>query len=201
MTTTPITPTTPTFFGKLTAAAGHLGLASVLALVCLVIGWFFTNTLVASMGPLEHDVRFFNLGDAVLNPMRLFIGGDVTAGTVAFFLVCIASLLAPLAPHWNGNRALWPAYLAPLLLLLVVALSLYLRSSHDLFATSDNADAVSRDLVRLANDLVNKGGELVARHVSVGLGGYLGLVGGLVLAYQGLRLVRPVPQALDLRSH
>jgi hypothetical protein len=183
--------TPPTFFEKLTAAAGQLGPASVLALVCLLIGWFFTNTLVTTMGPLEHDVRFFNLGDAVVNPMRLFVGGDVSVATVAFFLVCIASLLAPLAPHWNGNRALWPTYLAPMILLLVVGLSLYLRSSHDLFTTGDDADAVSRDLVRLANDLVNKGGELVARHVSVGLGGYLGLVGALVLAYRGFRLVRP----------
>jgi len=183
--------TSPTFFDKLTAAAGELGFVTVIAMVCLLIGWFFTNTLVASMGPMEHDVRFFNLADAIANPLRLFVGGDATVGTVVFTVVCVACLLAPLAPHWSGNRALWPAYFAPLLLMVLVGLMLYVHASQDLFPTANSADAVSRDLIRLANDLVNKGGELVARHVAVGFGGYLGALGGLVLAYRGLRLVRP----------
>jgi hypothetical protein len=45
--------------------------------------------------------------------------------------------------------------------------------------------------VRLANDLINKGGQLVARHVAIGLGAYLGVIGSLVLAVWGFRLVRP----------
>ena len=188
------------FFDKLTAAAGQLGFVSVLAMFGLAVGWFFTNTLVTTMGPLEHDVHFFNFADAIVNPMRLFIGGDLTVGTVVFTLICVACLLAPLAPHWNGNRALWPAYLAPFLLMLIVGLILYVHASQDLFPTPDHADAGSRDLVRLANDLVNKGGELVARHVSVGLGGYLAALGSLALAFRGVRLVRPSPALESLRS-
>jgi hypothetical protein len=178
-------------FDRLTRAAGQLGVVTVLAMICVFIGWFFTDTVVASMGPLVHTVRFYGLADAVGNPLRLFAGGDVTTATVAFSVLCIACILAPLLPHWAGNRALWPAYCAPLLLIIVVGLILYFRASHDLFTSADDADPVNRDLVRLANDLINKGGQLVARHVAIGLGAYLGVIGSLVLAVWGFRLVRP----------
>jgi hypothetical protein len=179
------------FVDRLSRATGELGVVTLLAMVCVLIGWFFTDTVVASMGPLVHTVRFFGLADAIANPLRLFLGGDVTSVTVAFSVLCIACILAPLVPHWAGNRALWPAYCAPLLLIILIGLTLYFRASHDLFSTPDDADPVSRDLVRLANDLVNKGGQLVARHVGVGPGAYLGSIGSLVLAVWGFRLVRP----------
>jgi hypothetical protein len=180
-----------TFVDRLSRATGQLGVVTVLAMLCVFIGWFFTDTVVASMGPLVHTVRFFSCADAIANPLRLFTGSDVTNATIAFSVLCIACILAPLLPHWAGNRALWPAYCAPLLLIIIIGLILYFRASHDLFATPDDADAVSRDLVRLANDLVNKGGQLVARHVAIGLGGYLGVIGSVVLAFWGFRLVRP----------
>lgn len=179
------------FLDRLTRATGQLGFVTVLAMLCVFIGWFFTDTIVASVGPLVHSVRFYALADAVGNPLRLFMGGDVTSATIAFSVLCLACILAPLLPHWAGNRALWPAYCAPLLLIVVVGLILYFRASHDLFTSADDADPVNRDLVRLANDLINKGGQLVARHVAIGLGAYLGFIGSLVLAVWGFRLVRP----------
>jgi hypothetical protein len=181
-----------TFIARFSRATGQLGVVAVLAMVCVFIGWFFTDTqTIASMGPLVHTVRFYGFADAIANPLRLFVGSEVTSATIAFSVVCIGCILAPLLPHWAGNRALWPAYCAPLLLIIVIGLTLYFRASHDLFSSSDDADAVSRDLVRLANDLVNKGGQLVARHVAIGLGGYLGIIGSVVLAVWGFRLVRP----------
>jgi hypothetical protein len=185
-----------TFIDRLQRATGQLGVVTVLAMICVFIGWFFTDTVVASMGPLVHTVRFYGFADAVANPLRLFAGSEVTSVTIGFSVLCIACILAPLLPHWVGNRALWPAYCAPLLLIIVVGLILYFRASHDLFTTGDDADPVNRDLVRLANDLINKGGQLVARHVAIGLGAYLGFIGSLVLAVWGFRLVRPRP---DLR--
>jgi hypothetical protein len=176
---------------RLTRAAGQLGIVTVLAMVCVFIGWFFTDTVVASMGPLVHTVRFYGFADAIGNPLRLFAGSGVTSATIAFSVLCIGCILAPLLPHWAGNRALWPAYCAPLLLIIIIGLTLYFRASHDLFTTGDDADPVHRDFVRLANDLVNKGGQLVAHHVAIGLGGYLGFFGSLVLAVWGFRLVRP----------
>jgi hypothetical protein len=175
---------------RFTRATGELGVVTVLAMICVFIGWFFTDTVVASVGPLVHTVRFYSLADAVSNPLRLFAGGDVTSATIAFSVLCIVCILAPLVPHWAGNRALWPAYCAPLLLIIIIGLILYFRASHDLFTSSDDASPVNRDFVRLANDLINKGGELVAHHVAIGLGAYLGALGSLVLAIWGFRLVR-----------
>jgi hypothetical protein len=161
-----------------------------LAMICVIFGWFFMNTLVVSLGSLEHGVRFFDLGAVIADPMRLFFGVDNSLQRIGFGLVCLLCVAAPLAPHMTARRSAWFAYLAPLVLMVVCGAVLSARTSGEFFATPADAKSVSGNFIRFANDLVRQGSGLVSRHVSIGAGGYLALIGSAVLAAQGLRYFR-----------
>ena len=177
-------------FGRALHAAAKLDASTKLAIVCVVFGWFFMNSLVVSLGSLQHGVRFFDMGAVIADPTRLFFGVDSSFQRVCFALLCIACLLAPLAPHLVDKRSAWLAYLAPLALIVACAALLYSRTSGEFFTAPSDARSVSGSFVRFANNLVHQGSGLVARHVAVGAGGYLALIGSAVLAVQGTKRFR-----------
>lgn len=159
-----------------------------LALVCVLSGWFLLDTLHVSAGPIDHGVRFYQLAAIISRPVRLFTGVDhgYGFGTALFGLVCVAALLAPLAPLYARDRRAWLGHFAPLALLLACALLLYARTSGEFWATSNEPEAISNDLIRFANDLIHRGGDIAARRVAIGAGGYLAFVGSAVLALRGI---------------
>ena len=177
-------------YGRTMRAFAELEASTKLAMVCIVFGWFFMNTLVVSLGSLEHGVRFFDMGSVIADPTRLFFGVDTSLQRISFGLICLLCVLAPLVPHMVRKRSAWLAYAAPLALLLVCGAILYSRTSGDFFTTPSDANAVNGSLLRFANDLMRKGSGLVSRHVAIGAGGYLAFIGGVVLAAQGVRRFR-----------
>ena len=177
----------PTLIGELSRAAARIDGVSLLALLALFIGWFFMDTLVASLGSLRHGLRFFDISAAIADPTRIFFGVDGSLRRIFFGGACVACLLAPLVPHWRSHRLAWAAYLAPLALMVLCGGLLYAKSSGDFFPAPSDAGSLSSSVMRFANDLVNRGTGLVSRHISVGAGGYLAFAGALALAVQGTR--------------
>jgi len=165
----------PTLLGDLSRAAARMDGLSLLALLALFIGWFFLDTLVASLGSLQHGLRFFDISAAIADPTRIFFGVD-------------GSL--PLVPHWRSHRLAWAAYLAPLALMTFCGVLLYAKSSGDFFPAPSDAGSLGTSVMRFANDMVNRGTGLVSKHISVGAGGYLAFAGALLLAIQGARHFR-----------
>ena len=172
---------------RLTAAVNDLDTLSKIALVCLVIAWFFADTLVVALGSIKSGVRFYDLIAVIGDPSRLFFSIDTTFSVVAFGGLCIACVLLPLTPHFYRGRFAWFAYCAPLALIVTCAVLLYSRASSEFFTSPALANGLGSKVVRFANSLVQQGGGLVARHVAVGLGGYLGALCALFLAIQGFR--------------
>jgi hypothetical protein len=172
---------------RLTDAAGDLDTLSKIALVCLVIAWFFADTLVVALGSIKSGVRFYDISAVIGDPSRLFFSIDTTFSVVAFGGLCIACVLLPLTPHFFRGRFTWFAYCAPLALIVTCAVLLYSRASSEFFTSPALPSGIGSKVVHFANSLVQHGGGLVARHVAVGLGGYLGTLCGLVLAIQGFR--------------
>jgi hypothetical protein len=179
-------------------AAGRLDALTWLALICIVIGWFLLDTLVVTAGPARHAVRFYEIAALIHNPMQLFVGiqGSHVLEVIVFALVCVAALATPLAPYLRNARAAWLAYLVPLLLMLVCGAWLYARTSGDFVDTPADAGALASDVLRFANDLLHRGSAPIVRHVSVGAGSYLALIGCLFLAFNGMRHYRASPAAL-----
>jgi hypothetical protein len=184
-----VSPAQP-LLGRAMRALAKLEGSSKLAMVCVVFGWFFMNTLVVSLGSLQHGVRFFDMAAVIADPTRLFFGVDSALQRIVFGVICLLCLAAPLLPQVGKKRSAWLVYLAPLTLMSVCAVLLYERSSGEFFAPPSDTRALSASLIRFANDLVSHGGDLVARHISVGAGAYLALIGCAVLAAQGVRRYR-----------
>ncbi|MEA3142101.1 MAG: hypothetical protein QOK23_4270 [Gammaproteobacteria bacterium] len=179
-----------TLFSRLIQASDQLETASKLALLCVFIGWFMTDTLVVTLGSLQHGVRFFDMSAVIADPTRLFFGIQGSFQRILFGLVCILSLSAAALPYLRRERAAWLAYLAPLVLMLICGVLLYSRTSSEFFGSPTDASVVGSDLIRFANKFARQGSGLVARHISMGVGGYLAFVASLVLALRGIRHYR-----------
>jgi hypothetical protein len=169
---------------------GELETAAKFALLCIILGWFMIDTLVVTLGSLQHGVRFFDMSAVIADPTRLFFGIQAPFHRVFFGLVCILCLGAPVLPHLRRERITWLGYLAPLILMLVCGALLYSRTSSEFFGTSSDASAVGGELLRFANKFARQNTSLVARHISIGVGGYLAFVASVVLALRGLRRYR-----------
>ena len=181
----------PTLTARLLKAAAQIELASKIALVCVFFGWFLVDTLVVTLGSLQHGVRFFDISAVIADPSRMFFGLQGSAHRVFFIPLCLVCITAPLLPHFSRNsRVLWLTYIAPLTLMLICGALLVVRTSGEFIAAPSNAGRVAGNLVQFANDLVHHGSDLVARHVSIGIGGYLALAAGIVLALRGVRRFR-----------
>jgi hypothetical protein len=180
--------------GRLTrvlAAAIGMELSAKFAIICVFFAWFFIDTLVVSLGSVSHGVRFFDAGAIIADPSRMFFSIDTTFGVLLFGTLCIACLLLPLAPHLSRNRLAWLAYLAPLALIVACGLLLYSRTSAEILATPSDASALKNTVMSFANKLLQRGSDYVSKHVAIGAGGYVALIGSSFLAYTGIhRLLR-----------
>jgi hypothetical protein len=184
----------PTLVARLLKAAGQIEPATKIAMVCVLFGWFLVDTLVVTLGPLQHGVRFFDMSAVIADPSRVFFGLIGSLHRILFIALCIVCIFAPLLPHFRRIRVLWLSYIAPLALMLICGALLFSRTSGELIAASGNAGRIGGNLIPFANNLVHHGGDLVARHVSIGVGGYLALAASLVLALQGVRGLRGKPR-------
>jgi hypothetical protein len=178
-------------------ALGRLEPLTWLALICIVAGWFFLNTLVVTAGPWHRAVHFYELAAIIANPMRLFLGINRAQlpAIIAFSLLCLAVLCTPLAPYLARVREAWLAYVTPLALMLICGAWLYARTSGDFFNTAADTGTLTSDVVRFANDLFHRASQPVARRVSIGAGSYVAIIGCLLLAWHGIRRYRGRPPA------
>jgi hypothetical protein len=173
-------------FARLWRAAGRLETSSKWAILCIVVGWFFTDTLVASLASLHRGIRFFYLPAVIADPTRMFFGVDYSLQSALFSLVCLACVLAPVAAQLSTHRYARLGYLAPLVLIVLCGAILYSKTTGDVFAApSDNG--IGTGVMHLANRLAARGSDLASRHVAIGSGGYLAAIASVVLAVQGIR--------------
>src|ERR1700727_614365 len=101
------TATPPTVAAKLFQAAGQIELPSKAAIVCIFFAWFLLDTLVVTLGSLQHGVRFYDMSAVIADPSRMFFGLQGSLHRTLFIPLCIVCILAPLLPHLRAVRALW----------------------------------------------------------------------------------------------
>lgn len=181
---------TPRSFDVAPSPAGSLSSAppldgvTLMSMLAIFVGWFFIDTLVVSVGSVQHGVRFFDISSAIANPMQIFFRVGGSFQRVIFGAFCVACLLAPLLAHWRGSRWEWAAYMAPLALMLICAALLYSRTSGEFFSSSADPNSPGSNVIRFANHLARRGSGLISRHISFGVGGYLAFAGSLLLAFR-----------------
>jgi hypothetical protein len=163
-----------------------LDLASLIALFCVFLSWFYIDTFTVTLGSLRHGVRFYDLPAVIADPTRMFFGIAATFRTYLFGALCVGCLVLPLAVYRRQERWIWLALLGPLGMTLLCGALLYYRTSGEFFAMPAEPASMAGNLIHFANSLVHQGGGVVARHVSIGVGGYLGFAAALVLAFLGV---------------
>ncbi|HEY0340746.1 MAG TPA: hypothetical protein VGC34_08080, partial [Steroidobacteraceae bacterium] len=92
-----------------------------IALICVIVGWFFLATVVTTVGPLKQKYHFFDMLTVMLNPAWLLygMGSSHPLESVAFGLLDVAMLVLPLGPFLVKKRSAWLLSVAPLLLMLL----------------------------------------------------------------------------------
>jgi len=158
-----------------------------LAVICLLLGWFYVKCLIVWVSGIEHGVRFYDLPAIILKPSQLFFGVRRYYLLLAlpFGALCLGCIYALTLPYQGSSRKSWLLHLLPLIVLAGCYAALYHRTGQDLIRT--DPDKVAGDLTRLTNDLWNRGAGVVARHVAVAGGAYVALAGSLFLAARGIR--------------
>src|SRR5262249_37609092 len=105
---------------------------------------------------------------------------------IAFGCLTLAVLAAPVIGHQVNSRFARLLYLLPLALMVACGVILYSKASQPYVTASSNAGAFGAFAARVANDVIGRGVDTIARHISVGVGGYLSLPAAMYLAFKGV---------------
>ena len=158
-----------------------------LALGGVAAGWFAMNMFVASFGPAVHAIHFYEMPAAVRDPLWLLWGsGEVRLSSIAFALVCLMVIAAPTLPYLGYRQVPWLLSSAPLLLMVLCSIVLYVKASSARIEAPQSMGAVGGFVARLANSAASWSGDVVARHVAIGAGCYLSFLASAVLAVRGI---------------
>jgi hypothetical protein len=163
----------------------------LVALAGIFLGWFVLDTLVIRIGPVRHALKFYEMLAAVIDPSRVLMGldsGHLITSTV-FGLVCAALLLACHVRSLPPRRLRPILICAPLLLMLLTAFVLFMRLPGDLFADPGRGAPILSDLVRLANDVFNRGAAAITR-ASAGDGLWISGTACVLLAWKGYQEIK-----------
>ena len=170
-------------------ATRRLDWTVLVAVACVACSWFLMNSLTTDLGFLQIQFRFYDVLTLMHAPRAILTGpgGDSARLDASIFgTLCALVILAALAPLVSQRRIAWLGCVAPFALMALVGAILYHRLSQDLIADSGNLGDTGSQLIRFANSLADKVGNVVTRQVHVGAGGYLALASTAVLAVKGL---------------
>jgi hypothetical protein len=176
----------------------HRDWVAVVCVACIALGWFAMDTLQVSLGGMGVGTRFYELLAVQRHPSVLLFGSRDAYGAEIFWfaLLCSGVLGAALAPQFApalaSRRRGTSAGILPLALMALMGAALY-RGGLRLDAAAP-PDSLRADLLRLAQDALQRAQGGLARHVTVGSGAYLSLLASLLLAVRSLARLR-VPLA------
>jgi hypothetical protein len=169
------------------------------AVGCVVLGWFWLDTLAASFGPVHNTVRFYDLPVVMHDPRWLLSGvrDAYLLARVTFGLVCLVVITAPLLPRLGFPHVPCLLSSAPFLLMLLCGIVLYVKSSSTQIAATDSLGRIGGYLAKWANGATNWTGDVVARHIAIGGGGYLAFGASGFLAVRGVLRPRQSTRAIS----
>ena len=160
-----------------------------IALAAMTVGWFWMATLVSTFGSIQQVVHFYDLGTVLRDPSWLVhgVGESHTLEALAFGTLSAAVLLAPLAAHRLDTRSSWLLFTLPLALMVSCGILLYFKTAQPYVKPIPNSGALGAFMTRVANDVIGQATNTIARHISVGMGGYLSFGAALYLTLKGVQ--------------
>jgi hypothetical protein len=167
---------------------------SWIALGCLALGWFWLDTLTATFGPVQYTAHFYDLPAVMHDPRWLLsdIRDAYPLARVVFGFVCLVVITAPLLPRLGFPHVPYLLDSAPFLLMLLCGIVLYVKTSSVQIEATDSLGQIGgyiarwADGAKWANAATRWTGDVVARHIAIGAGGYLSFLASGFLAIRGV---------------
>lgn len=169
-------------------AVARVGVTTLVSLLVLAVAWLFLNSMAFRISSsFTIDASFYDIlkminmeGNVLTN-----IGTIKYGSTGVYGLLMWVALLAPIAPHFYSNKYLNLTYMAPLVYLVGVSLSLYSKITSSA-ATATGGMSYFMNAERAAKMAEQLQAE-ITKAISIGLGFYLSLTVCIVLAAIGVR--------------
>lgn len=167
----------------LKAYAQLIGIPTLVAMACILIGWFFFAAVSVEFLGDELSATFYDFMRVLNDPQNglATIADQASSGAGFYGFLCIVALLAPLVPHVIKRRETWLAYCAPAAWMVLAALigAWKVNAGISEAQRQFGGGGMPREFVREAMSAV-----------SIGFGIYLAAAAALYLAYVGVQRYR-----------
>jgi hypothetical protein len=167
-----------------------IGGGRVVAIIALIAGWFWLNTVAIDAGFLGKQgfsfydaLKLLNQGGAA---GLAALGGGMRNASAGFYgFLAIVAVMAPLLPYVIKDRRAWLGSAAPLGLMLLVVLIAYWKISHGMSEATGAFGSQTAEMEEYARQMASEARKQVMQAVSLGLGAYLSIVASVYLAFTG----------------
>jgi uncharacterized membrane protein (GlpM family) len=151
------------------------GVATIVAMALLVVGWFFLNTVSVKMIGVKAGMTFWQILSVVNSPMAgmAALGGG-SSNTGIYGLLAVLALLGPLVRYFWKDRRAYLAGLLPLFFMVFVGIMIYVGIM-DIGAQSGLG---GKEAAKMAADIAKS----TLDAIGIGLGGYLSVAVSLYFA-------------------
>lgn len=155
--------------------ASKFGVATIVAMALLVVGWFFLNTISVTIVGFRAGMTFWQILSVVNSPltgMAALSGGSSSTGV--YGLLAVVALLGPLVRYfWNDRRAHLAGFL-PLLFMAFVCIMTYVEIMDSATAVRLGGQEAEKMTAEIANSTLEA--------IRIGIGGYLSVAVSLYFA-------------------
>jgi hypothetical protein len=155
--------------------AAKFGVATIVAMALLVVGWFFLNTVSIRLVGFKAGMTFWQVLSVVNSPMTgmAALGGG-SSNTGLYGLLAVLALLGPLVRYfWSDRRAHLAGFL-PLLFMAFVCLMIYVG----IMDSASTPGLGGPEAAKMAAEIAKS----TLEALQVGVGGYLSVAVSLYFA-------------------
>lgn len=165
--------------------AHAIGIPVLIAMGFLLVSWIWLSIVTvrinasSSQSATMFDVlRLINTGGNLQS-----FGNSYSGSSGIYGFICVLTMLAPAAPTFIRHRYITSAYFAPLLFLLILGFTAYmkLRSFAEVARESMGGFGGGAQMANIANAMMDQ----IFAAVSIGFGTYISLAAALFLAVHG----------------
>ena len=175
------------YFGLLIV---RVGAPTLISIGLLAFSWIFLATFnVRISNAVSESITFYDVLKLVNAGGSLDGLGALAHSGVGFYgLLMFLIILAPLAPHFHGNKYLKLSYCAPLAYMLAIGSIVYFSITKQISAAQGMADGIfGKKTNAMTEQIVSEMISMTLKAISMGLGFYISSAIAVYLAAIGVK--------------
>lgn len=176
--------------------SGHNDWPTLIAIAGVCVGWFVLDAVALRLGHFINSFRFYDLAALIYRPSRLITGSSASDWplTIPFVAACVAAIAATLAPRFSRERSAWYGLCAPLALMVLSCVVLYVNVAKAPIVAMSGSDEFARTVNDLAAKITHRASDVLAHHLTASAGLWVSAIAAVYLAVTGVRRARAHPE-------